>query len=1062
MRRYLLTTTALLTLATPAAAQTSITTKRTDPVLTSTIKNGSADAVKITSAGSVQPTGGTAVTMDSNNSVTNEGTIAISNANGAIGIAANAGTSGDITNSGTITIDETYTPTDQDKDGDLDGPFAVGSNRYGIRTMGAHSGKIVNSGTITVEGNNSAGIWLGGTQTGNFTHDGKTSVLGDNSVGVHAGAITGDVRLAGTVTATGANSVGAEFTGDISGAMVVQGNIGATGYRYTTPPTSTDKLDADDLFQGGSALIVSGNVGGGIVLAVAPKDSDPNNADEDKDGIPDAKEGNAAVASYGAAPAMVIGAQNRDIAIGAVANTPNHYGLLVDGGIAGSGVYAGIDGNGLVIGGQGGAVTIANGMGVAGTISAKSNGGSATALRIGDGASVPEVRVSGTIGAEGAQATAVRIDAGATVTTIRNSGTLGAKTSATTGTATAILDRSGGVTLIENSGAISAAGAAADSTRNVAIDVSANTSGVTVRQTAVASGETAPTIAGDIRFGSGNDLLDIADGTVKGNVGFGAGNNQLALSGDAVQSGAITFGAGADKMALTGTSAFSGSVDFGGGADSLTLGGTSRFSGSLTNASGLAVNVDGGMLNIQGKATIGSLDVSQAGVLAVTLNKDASIGTGITVAGDASFEKGATLMLNLTDVTSAEGRYVVLTANSLKGASGITTNSDLLPFLYKGTVAGDAPANELVVDVQRRTAQELGLNRSQASAYGAAFTALSKDADVAKVFLNIRDGDQFRHTYRQLLPDFAGGAFDGLSLGERTMARQLADPQSPILSTGKLSILATAGGWGTKKHQKDTAAYDLGGLGFALGAEMKTGVGSFGLSGTYLWNKYTSDGNDNEVLYNTYELAAFWHGQWGGLAARARAAIGTVDFNGTREFSGTVGTDAIDRRIKRDSGGTLTSFSGGLSYEAGNGTFFFRPKASIDYIRLSEKGYTETGGEALDLTVAKRVSDEAAVEGGVTVGLDFMGNGRRDTNWFRVETEGGWRQIVGGELGTTTANFQGGDSFVLTPEDRANGWYGRLRAIGGSSLFNMGGEFGAEDQNGRLGLTLRGTLRVGF
>ena len=38
----------------------------------------------------------------------------------------------------------------------------------------------------------------------------------------------------------------------------------------------------------------------------------------------------------------------------------------------------------------------------------------------------------------------------------------------------------------------------------------------------------------------------------------------------------------------------------------------------------------------------------------------------------------------------------------------------------------------------------------------------------------------------------------------------------------------------------------------------------------------------------------------------------------------------------------------------------------------------------------------------------------------------------------------------------------RLRALGGGSLFQVGGEFGAEKQNDRLGLTLRGTMRVNF
>ncbi|RZM25830.1 MAG: autotransporter domain-containing protein, partial [Sphingomonas sp.] len=231
MRRFLLTTTCLFAVAAPAHAQTVIDTKRTDPVRTATIKAGTPDAIRIAAAGSVVPTAGTAVTIDSANAVVNEGTIQVSNADNATGILANAGTGGGITNSGKIILDETYVATDTDKDGDVDGPFAAGTGRTGIRTAGAYAGAIVNSGSVTVQGNNSAGIWLGGPLTGAFTHDGTTSVTGDGSTAVRVADVTGNVRLAGTIAAVGRGAVAARVDGDIAGALVVQGAIGATGYR---------------------------------------------------------------------------------------------------------------------------------------------------------------------------------------------------------------------------------------------------------------------------------------------------------------------------------------------------------------------------------------------------------------------------------------------------------------------------------------------------------------------------------------------------------------------------------------------------------------------------------------------------------------------------------------------------------------------------------------------------------------------------------------------------------------------------------------------------------------
>src|SRR5690606_30901613 len=114
----------------------------------------------------------------------------------------------------------------------------------------------------------------------------------------------------------------------------------------------------------------------------------------------------------------------------------------------------------------------------------------------------------------------------------------------------------------------------------------------------------APSIDGDVRLGTGNDTLDVADGTFKGAAHFGAGNNTYALSGDAVHTGSALFGAGNDAMTLAGTSVFSGTADFGGGADTLKINGSARFSGSLANSAGLAVNVAGGALDINKPASI--------------------------------------------------------------------------------------------------------------------------------------------------------------------------------------------------------------------------------------------------------------------------------------------------------------------------------------------------------------------------------------------------------------------------------------------------------------------------
>ncbi|MET1754003.1 autotransporter outer membrane beta-barrel domain-containing protein [Novosphingobium sp. RD2P27] len=1064
--RTLLATSAVIALSTAAHAE-DVTNARTAPLRTSTIRGGAAAAITVTSTGSVVLSGSTAITQDSNHAVANGGTITIANASGAIGIDSLTGTSGDITNTGTITLDEPYTPTDTDKDGDLDGPFALGANRTGIRTQGAHVGKLTQAGTITVEGNDSAGIALGGKLTGAFSHDGPTRVLGDRSIAVSAQAIDGNVRLAGTVTAQGRDAIGARFAGDVTGAMVVQGAVSATGYRYTTPPTDVSKLDADDLLQGGPALLIEGSVTGGVILAAAPKDADPAKADEDGDGIEDAKEGTARVSSYGAAPALQIGATDRAIALGPIAGTPSGFGLIIEGVAEAQGIYAGVASNGVVVAGRGGAVSIANGIGLTGTVSAAANGASATAMRLGAGATAPLLQNAGTISATsgnvaGAVASAVRIDAGATLPTMRNAGTIKA-VSGENGSATAIFDASGTLTSIENAGTISATGAKAGSGRNIAIDLSGATANLSIRQTQVAAGISAPAIVGDVLLGAGDDVLDIADGTLTGEVRFGAGKATLNLSGDAAQTGSVTFGAGADAMALAGSSTYTGTVDFGGGADTLTLAGTARFTGALANSASASVKVGGGTLDIDKPASLASLDVGASGVLMVTLNKEASAGSAYSVAGTASFAQGAKLGIRLASVSTAEGSYQVLTAGTLTGRDKLASQTDLVPFLYKAELNKNAPANTIVVDVKRRTVKELELNRSGAAAYNAVFSALSRDEKIEDVFLGITDGEQFRSAVGQMLPDHAGGTFEGVSLGIRTLGRQLQDPQGPreITSGDRFTTTLNMAFWDSDRETGESAAYKLNGYAWSAGGEYRTGIGSFGATISYLGNHH-GDGDMSDIDSTGFELAAHWRGRFGPVSGFARGSLGKVNYEGERTFTGSIGQETVRRTMSAEWDGSFVSFAGGAAVEGGTQFFFFRPSVTIDYVRLKEDGYSESGGGKLNLTVDTRKSDELAVNPSLVLGIDFLGMRAKDEQWFRIETEGGWREIVNGGLGRTTARFEGGDAFTLEGDTATSGWFARLRAVGGASGFTAGGEVSGEDRHGHISLAVRGSVTIGW
>lgn len=1041
-----------------AAADTTIGSSTTTPVKTSTAASGSADNVVVGSAGSITLTSGTAITQDSNNSVNNAGALKITDANGATGILAQPGITGAITNSGTITVDESYAATDTNNDGIFDGAFAQGSGRNGIWVQSgtAHSGDIVNSGTITIKGNQSAAIRIDGPLTGNLSSSGTISVLGDNSYGILANSVTGDVRLTGTASVTGAGSVGAALLGDVGGTVQFLGSITSTGYRSTARPADIGTLSAANLLQGGSAVTIAGNVAGGIIFDYVPASTSTDSSGN----TTTTPAVTSSIVTYGAAPAVRIGSATANTAIGAVSSDTSGYGLIVKGSIAGYGVYDGIDANGLIIGGLGGNVAIARGVQVSGTVGAVSYDSNATALRLGSGTSANAIAISGSVGATGSSkagtsASGLVIDAGATASSITVSGTVSATAaSASNGTAIAILDSSGTVSSLSNSGKISASGGAAGS--NIAIDMRANSGGITLTQALASSTASAPSVAGDIRLGSGNDNVTVSAGSITGNVDLGSGSNSLALSGPSTLTGNVALGSGESSLSLAGTSQINGGVDFGGGASTLTLSDTAALNGAITNAANMAVVVNGGTLNASNTGTVAlsSLAMSGTSVIGVTVDSANGTHTLYNVAGAATFASGSQVKASLTNVAGAEGDYVIVHAGSLTGAP-VLSNATLMPYMFKGTVSSNASTGDVTLSIKAKTVAELGLTGSTARAYNAVFNALDNDGAVANAFLGIEDGATLQSNLRQMLPDHAGGAFEAVTAGSRATARILSDPGGIYRTPdGNLGFWLQQVAFGSSKSIGDTDSYAINGWGASFGAEYLTGMGAFGASFAYIHGSDTVKDSDNAVDSDQFELAAHWRGDFGPFQSYARVSAAHIDFRGSRNFA----SGDVVRTATGDWSGKLYSAMAGSSYELRFNRFSLRPAASIDYYRLKEGGYSETGGGgAFDLIVDGRNSDELTASGNLTVGYDF-GSLNREDGWLRVELEGGRRQIIGGSLGDTVAHFAGGDDFTLVAEERTSGWTGRARLIGGNDSFRAGGEFGAEQQQNHVAISLRATV----
>ncbi len=352
-----------------------ITDERTTPVDSATALDGAPADIRISSDGSIvfdaegdprDPSfdGFSAVTLNSSNGFTNEGTIAITDvlpgAGGEPVAAIRAQTDqingpSFIVNDGIIEVVETYTreddgvsgvdlngddvvdandvdPDDVD-DGDVDGPFAEGSGRFGILIEGASpfQGDLTTTDTssITVEGNQSAGIRSTTQIDGRVQISGNMSLLGSDTVGLDLqGGVTGDLSTRGNIRAVGENARGVRIAGDVEGSFQQGASIEVRGFEsaratnYIDPDFLSDddeglSLDADALLSGGPAVEVSASIQGGFLNdgLVGRGTVDDDETDENGEALDDVdnlsgefngSRSNGAITAIGDAPAVLI------------------------------------------------------------------------------------------------------------------------------------------------------------------------------------------------------------------------------------------------------------------------------------------------------------------------------------------------------------------------------------------------------------------------------------------------------------------------------------------------------------------------------------------------------------------------------------------------------------------------------------------------------------------------------------------------------------------------------------------------------------------------------------
>ncbi len=848
---------------------------------------------------------------------------------------------------------------------------------------------------------------------GDLSNAGTISVVGDNSTALSVtGGLSGKALITGAVSATGQNSVGASFQGNVGGALSIYSAVSSTGYSVTTrsaDPAVNNKLLPGDLLISGPALQIGADVNG-VFIGAAPTgtSSTDTTTDADGDGIVDSAEATGSVTTYGTAPAMAIGSSSRDVHLSPYGTGATGYGLIIEGNVTGNGVFDGHSGTAVQIGGSGGHLVTIDGIHVASssTISAVGYQDNSTGIHLLSGASVSTLLNNGTISAGSitslaSQATALQIEAGASLTSLNNTGVIGGAITGDLGNSAAIVDKSGTLSSITNTNTISATVKPTVDTETatgatVALDLRANTTGVTLTQSAYVQPSTTttttitPQITGDVLLGSGFDTVSLSAGTMTGALDFGQGSGSFTIDGGASYTG---------NLLATGST------------------------GSL------AINVKNGLLQDNSASTLNlsSLNVGATGQLVVSVDPTAATATRFNVSGQATFADGAKLSVKLLSLINSPQSYTILSAQGglTVGAANLTANT---PYLFVAQFNPNTANGTISLDVRRRTAAEAGLNQAETAAWDPVYANLGLNSGIQRAFLAQTDQAGYRSMLNQVLPDYAGGVFRALSWASEQQGIAAGDPpmgedqQGPTRAWTQEIVLDE-----TKKIGQ-TEPYDILGVGVVAGLESVSPKGNaigMKIGFTTAEIKNTSAPGDNLLGVSGINGGVYWRGGVGALKADAQLGAGFIWADDRREFLYQDSIGVVHQTANSNWTGYTLSARAGLQYTANMGNFFVIPRVHGDYFRLHQSGYSEHGGgTGFDMQVAARDGDIFTVTGSVIAGMTFGTTGFR----WRPQIEAGYRAVLSGTAGSTTTQFIGGtDPFTLLAETvKMNSAIGRV------------------------------------
>ncbi|MFC5435023.1 autotransporter domain-containing protein [Rhodanobacter umsongensis] len=532
-------------------------------------------------------------------------------------------------------------------------------------------------------------------------------------------------------------------------------------------------------------------------------------------------------------------------------------------------------------------------------------------------------------------------------------------------------------------------------------------------------------------------------GTVNFNGGFTSNTGStMDFAGD----GFINVGAGQTvKAAITNTA--------GAGTGTLTLNGNSILDGAVGAASGLRqINVVGGNALITGQAnaaayTLNTNTLNVAGAFAIpvagTINTTifsptvygkivpvgaATIGNALQVNVTVTGPIPVGSQFNIVDATSGTSgstvtatsnttRYLFSAAPTTNGLVQITATQIPLAIVVAPIGSPTAPIIAPVIDALPLTPATSPLLTAitllpDAPAVADALAQLQPSAaSLALPQANYRATQQFQglwesHMQSIQLPCSSSDQPDDQNRQRRNDAAGCtSDKRGPQVWGAAFGFAGTQRGNLGYEGYTDNSYGAMLGLDFPLGQATTAGIG-------VRTARSTLDGLDSESRGNirSYQATAYLGYAPGPWFVNAALVYGLDDYSSSRR----VVFPGFDERAQASySGHQYTAFAGtGYHFYVGDGRSVVTPTATLQYTRLKTPGYSEFGGDAVNLRVEAQKYDFLQSGLGVKFARDLATSGSLTV---RPEVHANWLHSFSGRTMSNTAAFaSGGPSFTTT------------------------------------------------